>query len=149
MSSSGKGASRRERGQDDDDQHRSDGDEDGLLPEKKLAKRKRQRERKRRGDLSNAFDELALFISSEIEPSQGGPVSLSERERSPPTTRLDLVYQTIRILKRLNMENEERKRVIALIEENQRRSNQPDSSVHYGPPPSNVSPPRLSSPMYV
>ena len=92
-----------------DDQEEEDGDEEELRGGDR--KRKREHERKRRNDLSNAYGDLATFISSHIEPSE-------ERDgrKTGPTNRLDLLHQTHRILRRLHSENEERKRIIASME---------------------------------
>lgn len=86
---------------------------------KKRSERKRQREKQRRFDLSNAFDELAAFIV-QVEP-EAAEADLdgkkkrrkSEGEDSSGITRLDLIGRALQIMKRLHHENEERKAVIA------------------------------------
>ena len=90
----------------------------------KRSERKRRREKQRRSDLSNAFDELAAFIV-QVEPGVGEDdtdkkgkkrKSSDGGEDSAGITRLDLIGRALRIMKRLYRENEERKRVIAAIE---------------------------------
>lgn len=85
----------------------------------KRSERKRQREKQRRSDLSNAFDELAAFIV-QVEP-ESADVELDnkkkrkksgEGEDSSGITRLDLIGRAVKIMERLHRENEERKRVI-------------------------------------
>lgn len=102
----------------------------------KRSERKRQREKQRRTDLTNAFDELAAFIF-QIEPEAGdpdvdakkkrkksgsGPQRNDHGEESSGITRLDLIGRALRIMKRLHRENEERKRMIEHMRE--RRSGQ-------------------------
>lgn len=90
----------------------------------KRSERKRRREKQRRSDLSNAFDELAAFIV-QVEPGSGEDEaekkgkkrkSSDGGEDSAGITRLDLIGRALRIMKRLYRENEERKRVISTIE---------------------------------
>jgi hypothetical protein len=90
----------------------------------KRSERKRQREKQRRSDLSNAFDELAAFIV-QVEPEAGESDSDAKKKRkkneggedSSGITRLDLIGRALRIMKRLHRENEERKRIIGTLQE--------------------------------
>lgn len=81
----------------------------------KKTERKREREKQRRGDLSNAFDELAAVLSR-IEPDEADRASTSNKKRKKSigeagdgdasgTTRLDLVVRTVDILKKLHADN--------------------------------------------
>ena len=90
----------------------------------KRSERKRKREKQRRSDLSNAFDELAAFIV-QVEPgnAESGSDKKSKKrkaseggEDSSGITRLDLIGRALRIMKRLYRENEERKRLISTID---------------------------------
>jgi len=91
----------------------------------KRSERKRRREKQRRSDLSNAFDELAAFIV-QVEPGNGEDDESEKKskkrkssdggEDSSGITRLDLIGRALRIMKRMYRENEERKRVISTIE---------------------------------
>lgn len=90
----------------------------------KRSERKRQREKQRRFDLSNAFDELAAFIN-QVEP-EAGDLDLDskkkrkksgESEDTSGITRLDLIGRAVKIMKRLHRENEERKRIIASMQD--------------------------------
>jgi hypothetical protein len=86
----------------------------------KRSERKRQREKQRRSDLSNAFDELAAFIV-QVEPETAEADADAKKKRKKSSegddtsgiTRLDLIGRALRIMKRLHRENEERKRIIA------------------------------------
>jgi hypothetical protein len=90
----------------------------------KRSERKRQREKQRRSDLSNAFDELSAFIV-QVEPEGGDQDSDVKKKRKKSDggedasgiTRLELIGRAIRIMRRLHTENEERKRIIAGIQE--------------------------------
>jgi hypothetical protein len=90
----------------------------------KRSERKRQREKQRRSDLSNAFDELSAFIV-QVEPESGDqdPDVKKKRKKSDGgedasgITRLELIGRAIRIMRRLHTENEERKRIISGIQE--------------------------------
>eukprot|EP00980_Cylindrotheca_fusiformis_P000276 scaffold66_cov115-Cylindrotheca_fusiformis.AAC.8 len=90
----------------------------------KRSERKRQREKQRRSDLSSAFDELAAFIV-QVEPESGDldPDAKKKRKKSDGgedasgITRLELIGRALRIMRRLHTENEERKRIIAGIQE--------------------------------
>ena len=113
-----------------------EGDDSSDLPGEggetnKRSERKRQREKQRRTDLTNAFDELASFIF-QIEPEAGdpdvdakkkrkksgaGPARSEHGEESSGITRLDLIGRALRIMKRLHRENEERKRMIEHMRE--------------------------------
>lgn len=88
------------------------------------SERKRQRERKRRGELSNAFDELASFVVR-MDPEPGDAdhhemgrskkkrgTKSSDRENCHGISQLDIVGRTLKLLKRLHIENEERKRIL-------------------------------------
>ena len=94
------------------------------------SERKRMREKQRRSDLSNAFEELSQFLA-QVEPQQGmeeetaSPGGSDKRKRrksidgaedSGGITRLDLIGRAVRYMKRLHRENEERKRIIASYE---------------------------------
>lgn len=92
----------------------------------KRSERKRRREKQRRSDLSNAFDELSAFIVQVEQiktPDNSGTDKKGKKRKSSDggedssgITRLDLIGRALRIMKRLYRENEERKRVIAAIE---------------------------------
>ena len=89
----------------------------------KRSERKRQRGKQRRSDLSNAFDELAAFIS-QVEPDAVEMDGDGKKKRkksgedeSSGITRLDLIGRALQIMKRLHRENEERKRIIAGMDE--------------------------------
>jgi len=90
----------------------------------KRSERKRQREKQRRSDLSNAFDELASFIM-QVEPESGDPDADAKKKRKKSDgaedasgiTRLELIGRALRIMRRLHSENEERKRIIASFQE--------------------------------
>mmetsp|Transcript_21177 Transcript_21177/g.50019 ORF Transcript_21177/g.50019 Transcript_21177/m.50019 type:complete len:290 (-) Transcript_21177:3279-4148(-) len=98
---------------------------EGDLESNKRSERKRRREKQRRSDLSNAFDELAAF-TIQVEPGSGEDDSDKKGKRrkssdaggedSAGITRLDLIGRALRIMKRLYRENEERKRVISTLE---------------------------------
>ena len=100
----------------------------------KRSERKRQREKQRRTDLSNAFDELAAFIV-QIEPEAGESEMDMKKKRKRSSadvgddaggiTRLDLIGRALRIMKRLHRENEERKRMIDHMRE---RGGRPQNS---------------------
>jgi hypothetical protein len=87
----------------------------------KRSERKRQREKQRRSNLSNAFDELAAFMvqvepeagSVEVDTKKKRKKSIDGGEDSSGITRLDLIGRALRIMKRLHKENEERKRLVA------------------------------------
>lgn len=93
--------------------------EDGENTSKK-SERKRQREKQRRSDLANAFDELANLLSR-IEPDDLDASSNSRRRRrrnsaddgaeadadAAGMTRLDLIGRTVDALRRLHRENAE------------------------------------------
>ncbi|GKY95023.1 hypothetical protein MPSEU_000466900 [Mayamaea pseudoterrestris] len=82
----------------------SNGDEIVEDPDK--GERKRQREKQRRSDLANAFDELQLTLNR-IEHGTdvyGRPVKV-ELNTETPVTRLGLVLQTTEALQRLYQEN--------------------------------------------
>ena len=104
--------------QDNDEQP-----EDGKEPTKR-SERKRQREKQRRFDLSNAFDDLAAFIA-EVEPEPGDADSDNKKKRkkagdsedSAGITRLDLIGRALKIMERLHRENEERKRIISTMQD--------------------------------
>lgn len=97
--------------------------EEGLETNKR-SERKRQREKQRRFDLSNAFDELAAFIV-QVDPGSGDIELESKKKRkksgegedSSGITRLDLIGRALTIMKRIHRENEERKRIIASMHE--------------------------------
>jgi hypothetical protein len=87
----------------------------------KRSERKRQREKQRRSNLSNAFDELAAFMV-QVEPEAGNVEVDTKKKRKKSNeggedasgiTRLDLIGRALRIMKRLHKENEERKRLVA------------------------------------
>lgn len=90
----------------------------------KRSERKRQREKQRRSDLSNAFDELAAFIV-QVEPESGDQDADVKKKRKKSDggedasgiTRLELIGRALRIMRRLHTENEERKRIIIGIQE--------------------------------
>ena len=101
------------------------GDDDQLGgDETKKSERKRQRERQRRFDIANAFDELSSLLS-QIDPEDDDTSPRSRRRRSslgedaaeaiehPDTsqghTRLDLIGRSVAALKRLHRENMELK----------------------------------------
>lgn len=98
-----------------------EGNEDGQA---KRSERKRQREKQRRSDLSNAFDELATFVI-QVEPESGDPDADAKKKRKKSDggedasgiTRLELIGRALRIMRRLHSENEERKRMIASFQE--------------------------------
>jgi len=93
------------------------------------SERKRQREKQRRSDLANAFDELATLLS-QIEPGQGGASTASgtkkrrrksgdaaevdtSGEHGSGLTRLDVIGRTIEALRKLHKENLELKQSLA------------------------------------
>ena len=94
-------------------------------PESNVRKseRKRQREKQRRSDLANAFDELAaLLFKIEPDDAEGPGSRRKQRRRSGATdvseaesgdaagiTRLDLIGRTVETLRRLHKENIELK----------------------------------------
>lgn len=85
----------------------------------KRSERKRQREKQRRSDLSNAFDELAAIIVK-IEPESADQDNDTKKKRKKSEgedvsgiTRLDLIGRAVRIMRRLHAENEERKRILS------------------------------------
>ena len=100
------------------------GNEDDRHQATKRSERKRQIEKQRRSDLSSAFDELAAFIT-QVEPESGDPDADAKKKRkksegaedSSGITRLELIGRALRIMRRLHGENEERKRIIATIQE--------------------------------
>ena len=101
----------------DEDQPKDIGEEDRQT--NKRSERKRQREKQRRSDLSNAFEELATMIVT-IEPESVDQESDNKKKRKKSEgddisgiTRLDLIGRAVRIMRRLHAENEERKRIIA------------------------------------
>lgn len=101
----------------DEDQPKDVGEEDRQT--NKRSERKRQREKQRRSDLSNAFEELATMIVT-IEPESADQDSDNKKKRKKSEgddisgiTRLDLIGRAVRIMRRLHAENEERKRMIA------------------------------------
>ena len=92
----------------------------------KRSERKKEREKKRRGQISNAFEELAAFIS-QVEPEESGGADPRKKRRKSEgggaggdansgRTRLDLISRALTIMKRLHSENEERKRIIASMQ---------------------------------
>lgn len=107
-----------------DDPHEERGDENETT---KRSERKRQREKQRRSDLSNAFDELAAFIVL-VEPETGEGDGDSKKKRkksgdgeeSSGITRLDLIGRALQIMKRLYRENEEQKLIIGRMERGDR-----------------------------
>ena len=107
-----------------DGPHEERGDENETT---KRSERKRQREKQRRSDLSNAFDELAAFIVL-VEPETGEGDGDSKKKRkksgdgeeSSGITRLDLIGRALQIMKRLYRENEEQKLIIGRMERGDR-----------------------------
>jgi hypothetical protein len=94
----------------------SPGDDDPE-PTSKKSERKRQREKQRRFDLANAFDELAALLSR-IEPEELDSSSNSRKKKKKSSeepeldpadaagmTRLDLIGRTIDAIGRLHREN--------------------------------------------
>lgn len=92
----------------------------------KKSERKRQRERQRRYDLANAFDELASLLS-EIEDGSdasaqhrrrrrksqgGGDAADMDQSDSSGMTRLDLIGRSVEAMRKLHRENIELKRVV-------------------------------------
>ena len=106
----------------EDDERFASGDDPESATRK--SERKRQREKQRRSDLANAFDELASLLAK-IEPGQGdvGAVASKKRrrrsgdvadldtsgEQGSGLTRLDLIGRAIEALKKLHKENQELK----------------------------------------
>lgn len=88
------------------------------------SERKRQRERQRRSDLANAFDELAAILSM-IDPDESDSTSTRQKRRKKSvgdaadldasdnagSTRLDLIGKSVDVLRRLHNENIELKRI--------------------------------------
>jgi hypothetical protein len=88
------------------------------------------REKQRRSDISNAFEELHHLTSQLEEQPQGteeeSSVSGDKKKRRKSSmdgvdeaggnTRLDVIGRALRLLRRLHRENEERKRIIASYE---------------------------------
>lgn len=88
------------------------------------SERKRQRERQRRSDLANAFDELAAILSL-IDPDESDSLSTRQKRRKKSvgdatdldagdnagSTRLDLIGKSVDVLRRLHSENMELKRI--------------------------------------
>jgi hypothetical protein len=107
---------------DGDDTNEDLGDENETT---KRSERKRQREKQRRSDLSNAFDELSAFIvqvepdaaDAESDPKKKRKKSSEGAEDASGITRLDLIGRALRIMKRLHRENEQNKRIIASMRE--------------------------------
>lgn len=109
-------------------------DQDGKTGEDKepsnRSERKRQREKQRRSDLSNAFDELSAFIA-EIEPDPVDNDGDSKKKRKKSgdgddpggITRLDLIGRAIKIMRRLNAENEDLRYRLASMRDNRGRLN--------------------------
>jgi hypothetical protein len=108
-----------------DDGDLPSGDPDDHEPTSKKSERKRQREKQRRFDLANAFDELALLLGR-IEPedldSSSGSRKRKKRNGDEPDidpadaagmTRLDLIGRTILAIRRLHGENHELKQALA------------------------------------
>lgn len=86
----------------------------------KRSERKRQREKQRRSDLSNAFDDLAAFMNHvEPEDDDADPdgkrrkKKVGDVDEAGGATRLDLIGRALKLMKRLHAENEERKGYIA------------------------------------
>jgi hypothetical protein len=79
--------------------------EDGMDDPDK-SERKRQREKQRRSDLSNAFDELQMTLNRIEHGSDvyGRPIKM-EVVTETPVTRLGLILQTTEMLQRLHQEN--------------------------------------------
>jgi len=91
----------------------------------KKSERKRQRERQRRFDLANAFDELASILA-QVDPDDPENASNRQRRRrksgvepadldnadNTGTTRLDLIGRSVEALRRLHQENTELKRLV-------------------------------------
>ena len=100
------------------------GDDDQLGgDETKKSERKRQRERQRRYDIANAFDELSSLLS-QIDPededsprsrrrrsSQGddAPEAIEHPDTNQGHTRLDLIQRSVAALRQLHRENIELK----------------------------------------
>jgi hypothetical protein len=95
-----------------------------LADEDNKTERKRQREKQRRSDLANAFDELANLISTDtlhfdLDSSQNSKRSRRRRSASQDNvdpsgdasnlTRLDLITRTIETIRGLRRENMELK----------------------------------------
>lgn len=105
----------------------------------KKSERKRQREKQRRFDLANAFDELATLLSR-LEPEELDSSSNSRKQRKRKNstdeaeldpadaagmTRLDLIGRTIDSIRRLHRENLELRQAL----DNQRRLGNTGGSV--------------------
>jgi hypothetical protein len=95
------------------------GDLEDYEPSSKKSERKRKREKQRRFDLANAFDELAALLSR-IEPEDLDSSSNSRKRKkrnaeesevdpadAAGMTRLDLIGRTIDAIRRLHNENVE------------------------------------------
>ncbi len=97
--------------------------QDGEGTERNIrSERKRIREKQRRYDLSNAFDELATFVV-QVDPEPGDAALLEGKKKrkksgedSSGLTRLDLIDRALKLMKRLHKENEERKRIVMSME---------------------------------
>jgi hypothetical protein len=106
------------------------GDPEDQEPTSKKSERKRQREKQRRFDLANAFDELASLLArtepEDLDSSSGSRKrkkrNADESEIDPADaagmTRLDLIGRTIDAIRRLHNENLELRQEL----EHQRRS---------------------------
>ncbi len=97
-------------------------DEEGTETNQR-SERKRKREKQRRTDLSNAFDELAAFVV-QVDPEPGDADLEGKKKRkksgeedSSGITRLDLIGRALKLMKRLHKENEERKRIITTMQD--------------------------------
>jgi hypothetical protein len=101
-------------GKEDEAQGSEDDDEKDNKSEKK-----RQREKQRRVDITNAFDELAAFISQvDHDESPSSQVEAKKKRKKSNSadgesgTRVDLISRAVKVMKRLHRENLENKRVI-------------------------------------
>jgi hypothetical protein len=95
------------------------GDEDDIdefgIDDSKKSERKRQRERQRRSDIANAFEDLSSLLS-QIDPDDSESAPNRRRRRKPGDpvesdvdasgmTRLDLIGRTAEVLRKLQREN--------------------------------------------
>lgn len=113
----------------------SPGDDDAE-PTSKKSERKRQREKQRRFDLANAFDELAALLSriepEDLDASQNSRRRKKKNSEEPELdpadaagmTRLDLIGRTIDAIGRLHRENLELRQTL----EHSRRNNRGGSA---------------------